>query len=139
MIEREIIARFKRYKSGSVFHHIGNILFGQKRIDGIRRHWKGGRKAYISWWWGAYIKKWLKAPLRCKLGRHRIGPKSDTGMGCGQTPGTMDVWCLDCDSLLEVPIDDVLGTADRAEMILDLSKKMGLGKKINIEVDEKED
>jgi len=73
------------------------------------------RWKYLKWAWRGFILKWIKAPLSCKRGIHRINDDSDTGIGRGQERGTMDVWCADCDAMLTVPIDDVIGwwKADR--------------------------
>lgn len=85
----------------------GNLLTGLHRDDGSEymTRWQ-----YLVWVWRSLYRKVLTGPVRCALGWHRIGPASDTGIGgCGFcAAGTMDIWCLDCDCALVVPIDDVL-------------------------------
>lgn len=99
------------------------LLFGCRRPDGSY-YWTRGE--YFRWVWKAFVRKWLLAPLRCKLGWHRIGPKSDSGMAvcpeCGGEPdGCMDVWCLDCDRALRVPIDEVIDEPKK-RMVLDIAR-----------------
>ncbi len=75
-----------------------------ERSDGTRyrtrRHWLG----YL----GHVISRWLRAPVVCKIGRHRVGPESDCGIAVGDASGRMDVLCLDCRRNLRVPVDDAL-------------------------------
>ena len=91
------------------------LLLRPRRDDGTP-YWT--RREYLGYLWNAHWKKILRGPRRCRRGIHHIGPGSDTGMG-GCNVGTMDVWCLDCDRAVLVPIDDVLGKPE-AEMVLDL-------------------
>lgn len=104
MTDQEIIARYP-ISNPQTPKKLFSVLFkGCRRADGTY-YWT--RWQYFVWVWKAFWKKWLKASIRCKLGRHRVGYRSDTGIGgCCQKKGCMDVWCLDCDRALEVPIDD---------------------------------
>ncbi len=81
------------------------MLLGCKRPNGTT-YWS--RREYLSWCWRAFWLKWWRGPRRCKRGVHRIGYQSDTGMGCCEKDGCMDVWCLDCDIALRVPVDDAM-------------------------------
>ncbi len=85
-----------------------DIIFGCRAHDGHRFWCNDSRLGHMKWLWNAFIIKWIKSPLRCKRGIHRISANSDTGMGCDSKPGHMDVWCKDCDRMLEVPIDDAM-------------------------------
>lgn len=96
------------------FRHMKTLLLGCRREDGSIYMSRG---EYATWLWKAHFWKWLKAPLRCKQGTHRIGYKSDTGMGCGCAKGMMDVWCLDCDHAVLVPIDDALEARGGARVL----------------------
>lgn len=87
------------------FSFLKKLILGLRREDGST-YWS--RREYVVWLWKAFLWKWIKAPWRCKFGTHRIGYKSDTGMGCGCSKGMMDVWCIDCDNAVLVPIDDAL-------------------------------
>lgn len=98
---------------------LGTLMLGCKRDDGST-YWS--RREYLRWVWRAHWRKRLFGPLRCFFGRHRISEKSDVGMGgscCSSGPGLMDVWCLDCDRALAVPIDDVIEMR-KAARVLDL-------------------
>ena len=97
---------------------VGNLLTGLRRDDGTvyMTRWQ-----YLRWVWRTLYRKALAGPVRCALGWHRIGPASDTGIGgCGFCDGgTMDIWCLDCDAALSVPIDDVLDWP-KAQAVLEM-------------------
>ena len=86
---------------------LGPLDFEGKRIPNMTRLAYFGMCLRGRWF---RLKRWLRAPIRCKLGRHRIGDASDIGIGCvecGCKPGTLDVHCLDCDARLNVPLDDL--------------------------------
>ena len=79
------------------------VLFGL--TVGGTQPWSRWR--YFRWICRQMLWKWLKAPWSCKRGVHRIN--DDSGMCQGQERGTVTVWCTDCDAMLIVPIDDVIG------------------------------
>lgn len=93
---------------------IRHLIRGCRRKDGSIFM---TRRQYIGWAWRSTWRKILFSPIRCLLGWHRIGEKSDTGIGCGCGPGLMDVWCLDCDRMLAVPIDEVIEMKKAARVL----------------------
>lgn len=104
---KDRIVRYRRSTWHGPLRLVAHLIIGLHRDDGstYMTRWE-----YLCWAWGALYRKVLFGPVRCALGWHRIGPRSDTGIGrCGICrAATMDVWCLDCDCALEVPIDDVV-------------------------------
>jgi len=114
----ERVGRWRRSTWQGPLTILANLWLGLYRDDGSEymTRWE-----YLSWVWRVFYRKWWRGPLRCKLGKHRISRGSDTGIGgCAMcTPGTIDVWCDDCDMALEVPIDDVVGWP-HADGVLDL-------------------
>jgi len=94
--------KYKNQADGPIDSIVQFCKGGVDMGDGSR----GGRIKYFKFQFKYQFLRWIKAPWRCKIGTHRIGPHSDTGMGISQK-GMMDIWCGDCDARLEVPIDDV--------------------------------
>ncbi len=120
---KELVGRWTKSVPNWWKEFPSRLLFGCRREDGSR-YWT--RRGYLVWVWKAFVRKWLRSPLRCKLGRHRVGPGSDTGMGIcpeceGEPDGCMDVWCLDCDRALRVPIDEVIDKP-ATKMVVDIAR-----------------
>ena len=107
----DLVGRWPVSKSRTGVRKMLSVLFfGPRDSDGIQHISRS------AWFWYSLrgrwyrLKRWLRAPIRCKCGIHRIGPTSDIGIGCvecGCRPGCMDVHCLECDARLSVPMDDV--------------------------------
>ena len=110
MIER--IVKYPLVKPISFREFFTRVRRGCYRDDGSQ-YWT--RREWLKWWWASAMSKWLRAPFRCKFGRHRVSQASDTAMGTDNN-GTMDVWCLGCDRAVAIPIDDLLGW-DKADNV----------------------
>lgn len=121
---REQVRRFPLAVPVPLGEWLRTLWRGCLRDDGSR-YWT--RREWLAWWWKASMRKWLCAPLRCKRGVHRIGPDSDTGFGGCAADGCMDVWCLDCDRTVRVPIDD-LGDHPWAPTVLDIARETGVNR-----------
>ncbi len=98
------------------------LIFGCKKDDGSY-YWT--RWHALQWGWNSTIKKWLKSPLHCKFRIHRLEMSNDVGLLLVKTTGYLDVWCLDCDMMISIPIDDL--SRRLKEKFLKLKEVLGKG------------
>lgn len=76
---REMVKRFPISARKSWWVVVRDLVRRPRRRADGKPFWT--RRQWLDHLWKAHWRKWLRGPWRCKMGTHRVGTESDTGMG----------------------------------------------------------